>query len=90
MDIFRAYLQKRKNIQSFSKTTDDISVRIGQLDMPREQYNELVQTLRLSDMVKFARFQPASSEREACVDIIKQNIITIENLPDAVQLAPKY
>lgn len=86
VDIFRTYLQRRRNIQSFSKTTDDLSVQISALNIPRDEYQELVQTLRLSDMAKFARFQPPSSENAAAVEIIRQNIMTIENLPDAVQL----
>ena len=90
VDIFRTYLQKRKNIHSFSKTTDDLSIQIRQLDIPLDQYQQLVQTLRLSDMVKFARFQPPPNENAESIETIRENIITIEKLPDAVQLAPKY
>ena len=90
VDIFRTYLQKRKNIHSFSKTTDDLSIQIRQLDIPLDQYQQLVQTLRLSDMVKFAKFQPAADENAEAIEIIRENIITIEKLPDAVQLAPIY
>ena len=90
VDIFRTYLQKRKNIQSFSKTTDDLSLQIRELDLPEQQYRGLVQALRLSDMAKYARFQPTSTEKEESAETIRQNIISIEQLPDAVQLAPKY
>jgi len=80
VDILRNYLEKRKNIQSFSKTTDDLSVQMRQLKLPHEQYMQLVQTLQLSDMVKFAKYQPQSKENEEAIDIIKSNIIAIENL----------
>src|SRR5439155_16039129 len=58
VNVFREYLHRRKNIQSFSKTTDDLAVQVKQLEMPVQEYNSLLQTLRLSDLVKFARFEP--------------------------------
>ena len=80
IDIFRDYLQKRKNIQSFSKTTDDLAIQMDQLQLPREKYQELVQTLRLGDLVKFAQFQPMPEENRNAIEVIEQNIMAIENL----------
>lgn len=79
VDIFREYLHKRKGIQSFYKTTDDLGVQIGQLQLPKTVYQSMLQTLRLSDLVKFARFQPTVEENKTSVDIIKQSITAIEN-----------
>lgn len=80
VDIFREYLLKRKGVQSYSKTTDDLGVQLGQLPMPKTVYTPLLQTLRLSDLVKFARFQPTVDENKTAVDIIKQSITTIEEI----------
>ena len=80
INIFRDYLQKRKNIQSFSKTTDDLAIQMDQLQLPREQYKELVQTLRLGDLVKFAQLHPKPKENKNAIEDIEQNIIAIENL----------
>lgn len=80
VDIFREYLLKRKGIQSFTRTTDDLGVQLGQLPLPKTVYQPLLQTLRLSDLVKFARFQPTTEENKTAVDIIKQSITTIEDL----------
>ena len=84
VQIFREYLQRRKNIQSFSKTTADLAIQMQKLEMERDQYGKLLQTMRLADLVKFARFQTASSENENAINTIKQSIINIENLPNAV------
>ncbi len=78
IDIFRDYLHKRKGIQSFSKTTDDLAIQISELKLNRQQV--LLQTLRLSDLVKFARYQPSANEQTESLEIIRQNIIDIENL----------
>ncbi|HEY1114423.1 MAG TPA: BatD family protein [Chitinophagaceae bacterium] len=80
VDIFREYLLKRKGIQSYSKTTDDLGVQLGGLPIPKTVYNSLLQTLRLSDLVKFARFRPTVEENKTAVDNIKQSITTIEDL----------
>jgi hypothetical protein len=84
VSIFREYLHRRKNIQSFSKTTDDLAIQISRLDMPQDQYRALLNTLRLSDLVKFAKFQPSAEENKISIETIKESIITIEGVPHAV------
>lgn len=80
VDIFRQYLHHRKNIQSFSKTTEDLGKQVGQLDLPGKDYQQLLEALQLSDFVKFARYQPDPSENKTSYDVIKKSITTIENL----------
>jgi len=79
IDIFRDYLFKRKRIQSFSKTTDDLAIQVSDLQQVNNQ-QLLFQTLRLSDLVKFARFKPAVSEQTESLEIIRESIIDIENV----------
>jgi hypothetical protein len=79
VNIFRAYVLYSKGIHSFQKTTDDLSVQLKKVSLPSEEYNALVQVLRLSDFVKFARFTPSISENESSLAQIKKSIIAIEN-----------
>lgn len=76
--IFREYLAKRKGIQSYSKTTDDLAIQLVSTGLPKNIYQSMVQSLRLSDLAKFARANPAPSENERSIDIIKQSITVIE------------
>ncbi len=78
VDIFRIYLLAGKGMQSFSKTTDDLALQIMKLNLPSHTYNDLVQTLRLSDAVKYAKFNPAIEESEQALDIVRKTIDTIE------------
>jgi hypothetical protein len=78
IQIFREYLHKRKNIYSFSKTTDDLAIQIEKLNLDREQYQRLFQTLRLSDLVKYAKYQPTGGENQTSVNEIRESIIAIE------------
>jgi hypothetical protein len=79
VQIFREYLHKRKNIYSFSKTTEDLSMQIEKLNMDKDQYQQMVQTLVLSDFVKYAKYQSSAGERRNSIDAIKQSIVAIEN-----------
>ncbi len=76
--ILRDYLHKRKGIYSHSKTTDDLSIQMKQLKLPAAFYNELVQTLRLSDLAKYAKYQPLAEENKKAFEVIVQTIKDIE------------
>jgi hypothetical protein len=80
IQIFREYLHKRRNIYSFSKTTDDLAVQIEKLNLDKEQYQQLVQSLQLSDLVKYAKYQPAKEENQTSVNDIRQGIEAIEQI----------
>jgi hypothetical protein len=82
--IFREYLHRRRNIHSFSKTTDDLAIQLSALGLPRPAYQKLVQALRLSDLVKFARFSPGSEENRETLETIRESIVQIEQVKDAV------
>lgn len=77
--IFRTYLKGSKGIQSFSKTTDDLAVQLQSLNMPSAAFNQLLQILRLSDLVKFAQYKPQAQVNQEAIETIKQSITIIEN-----------
>lgn len=77
--IFRNYLHLQKGIQSHSKTTEDISRQLRTLQLGEKDYNSLVQTLQLSDFVKFAKYEPTLDEKEEALNTIKKSIVTIEH-----------
>jgi hypothetical protein len=78
--IFRTYLQKRKNIQSFSRTTDDLAIKLNELNLGQEEFTKLVQVLRTSDLAKFARYEPPASENKESIAVVKESITAIEKL----------
>ncbi|MFL5773375.1 MAG: hypothetical protein ACJ75F_09470, partial [Flavisolibacter sp.] len=70
--------------QSFSKTTDDLAAQMKNLQLDETIQNPLHQSLRLSDMVKFARYKPDKSEQQQSVEIIRDSITQIEQVPHAI------
>jgi hypothetical protein len=80
VDIFRLYISRRKGIASLQKTTDDLVVQLRSLKLPVEEFNRLAQSLRLSDFVKFAKFEPAESDKTDSFKTIKDFIENIEKM----------
>jgi hypothetical protein len=81
VDIFRLYVLRRKEIASLQKTTDDLVVQLRSLKLPENDFNKLAQVLRMSDFVKFAKYEPSQEDREESFNIIKGSIDAIQKPP---------
>ncbi len=79
-DIFRLYILRRKGILSLQKTTDDLVLQLRSLEMGKESYHQLSQSLRLSDFVKFAKYVPSEEDNNLAFETIKRSIDIIEQL----------
>lgn len=77
-DIFRSYLFAKKGIHSMKETTDDLINQLKKLSIPADQFEQLSQSLRLSDFVKFARYIPTTEDDKTVFQVIKTTIDTIE------------
>jgi len=80
VDVFREYVAAKKGIHSMQKTTDDLSVQLNALNMPKDLFEQLSQTLRLSDYVKFAKFEASPDEDRISFDSIKRSVDYFEQL----------
>jgi LPXTG-motif cell wall-anchored protein len=80
IDIFRVYVSSRKGIHSLQETTDDLVVQLRGLNMPKEQFEQLSQSLRLGDFVKFAKYIPTEQDAKSSFDAIKRSIDYIEQM----------
>jgi len=78
VDIFRLYISRKKGIASQQKTTNDLVVQLGTLKLATEDFNRLAQVLRMSDFVKFAKYEPAETDKTDSLDTIKHSIGIIE------------
>lgn len=77
-DIFRLYVFRKKNILSLQKTTDDLVVQLKTLNLDKEVFDKLSQSLRLSDFVKFAKYLPTEDDNSSALNEIKGSIVEIE------------
>lgn len=79
-DIFRLYVFRKKGILSLQKTMDDLVIQLHSLNMNKESFDRLSQALRLSDFVKFAKYNPGPEDDMMVLNAIKQSIQEIEQL----------
>lgn len=80
VDVFRVYISSKKGIHSLQKTTDDLVVQLKSLGLPKDQFEKLSQSLRLSDFVKFAKYIPSGEDNSSVFDTIKKSIENIEQM----------
>lgn len=80
VQILREYVFHKKGIQSLQRTTEELVLQFQSFHMPAEDYNALSQALRLSDFVKFARFQPDEKDTKIAFETIKNTIDKLEKL----------
>jgi len=67
-DILREYLEKRYDIKTYEKTTDEILDSLKSREIPGESRNTLQRILVMADLVKFAKEQPVPAENEECME----------------------
>lgn len=74
-DIVRVYIEDRFNVKAVEMTTDEILEGLKNTDVEYESINKLGNTLRLADMVKFAKEKPLPLDNDNAmsnsVDFVK-------------------
>ena len=83
-EIFRLYVFRKKRILSLQKTTDDLIMQLQDLELNKDQYDKLAQSLRLSDFVKFAKYIPSVDDDRNSLEEIKKSIMTIEKMESKI------
>jgi len=80
VDIFRIYVLNKTGIHSLQNTTDDLVSQLRGLNISKEQFDQLSQSLRLSDFVKFAKYIPAEGDNKNSFGAISGSIQQIEQM----------
>jgi LPXTG-motif cell wall-anchored protein len=81
VDIFRVYVFSKKGIHSLQKTTDDLVKQLKTAGLPEDNFERLSQSLSLSDLVKFAKYEPSAEDDERSFSTIKESIVSIQQQP---------
>jgi len=67
-DVLREYLEKRYQVQTHEKTTDEIFDGLKRKSITNENRTKLKQLLVLSDLVKFAKARPLPAENDESME----------------------
>lgn len=81
VSVFRIYIFRKKGILSLQKTTDDLIAQLKVVPLEPALASQLYQALRMSDFVKFAKYQPGEVDHVSVLEIIKTAIEKTEQLP---------
>jgi hypothetical protein len=73
-EILRLYLYRRMGIASLSETSEELISQIRDLSLPQQQFMDLAETLRISDFVKFAKYQPSLADSDSHYRVIRAAI----------------
>ncbi len=79
-DIFKLYLYRRLGIQSLSETSEELISQLRRRTLPAQQFSELSDTLRMSDFVKFAKYQPAPADAESHFRTIRSAVEELDSI----------
>ena len=69
-DVLRIYLEQRYAIQAPEQTSDEILQALAHLPLPETFLPQLRTFLSVSDLVKFAKYIPATDENEKVLELV--------------------
>jgi len=73
-DILRLFVLRKLQIHSLEKTNEELIVQLQSMNLTREQFSHLAESLRMSDFVKFAKYLPGQNDNEQNFAIIESSI----------------
>lgn len=77
-EIFRVYLSRRLGIESFAETSEELISQLRRLRLPEAIFEGLAEALRMSDFVKFAKYQPGIADSDQHFRAVRKAIETLE------------
>jgi len=79
-DILRRYLYRKTNIATMEKTSGELTLQLNKFDLPAANFTALAQALKMSDAVKFAKYQPAPDENDLAFETIKKSVQELDTI----------
>jgi hypothetical protein len=73
-DILRLFVLRKLGIASLAETNEELIGQIRRLPLTGQQFDELAETLRMADFVKFAKYQPGTADNEHNYQVIRQSV----------------
>jgi hypothetical protein len=86
-EIFRVYLFRRLGIHSLAETSEELITQLRDSFVAARQFDSVAETLRMSDFVKFAKYQPGIADTDHHYEVIRTAILALEPPPPNPQTA---
>jgi hypothetical protein len=79
-DILRVFMFRKMKVATLEKTNQELIGQLRQMALDKESFNQLVHALQIADFVKFARYQPDTTDNEKNFAVIQSAIKTLNNI----------
>jgi len=84
-DILRKYVSRKFSVATFERTNEELILELSGKGIPKDAFISLAQSLRMSDVVKFAKYRPSDEDNKNNLKIVTSSIeILDKNFPGAV------
>jgi hypothetical protein len=84
-DILRKYVSRKFSVSTFERTNEELILELSGKGIPKDAFISLAQSLRMSDVVKFAKYRPSEDDNKNNLEIVTASIeILDKNFPGAV------
>ncbi|MFI3268025.1 MAG: hypothetical protein R3Y51_04825 [Rikenellaceae bacterium] len=83
-DIIRQYIEGRYGVNAMEMTSDEILASVKALIEQKQEYTKLMSLLKMADLVKFAKFVPATDENESYYNVAYYFVENTKLLPQEV------
>jgi hypothetical protein len=84
-DILRKYVSRKFSVSTFERTNEELIVELSGKGIPKDAFKSLAQSLRMSDVVKFAKYRPSEEDNRNNLKIVTSSIeILDKNFSSAV------
>jgi len=81
-DILRLFVLRKLGIASLAETNEELIGQLRPLPLTPAQFDALAETLRMSDFVKFAKYQPGLSDNENDWSVIRNSVELLNKIGD--------
>ena len=79
-DILRIFVHRKLNIDTMEKTNEELVAHLRKMDISPDKYAKLSEALRMSDSVKFAKYQPDELKNDMNFGIIESSIRSLDEI----------
>ncbi len=76
-DTLRIYLNRQRGLVTMEKTSEELILSLSNMNMDRDLFSKLTETLRMGDFVKFAKYIPGPYENDSNWETIRKSIVLI-------------
>jgi hypothetical protein len=78
-DILRKYVSRKFKLSTFERTNEELIMQLSKMNIPKDAFISLSQSLRMADFVKFAKYRPSEEDNRSNLETVRTSIEILDN-----------